>query len=136
MEVKSIELVFENCEGLEIPKNRLGTVLIDNIGTHIKRVACNYISKSTSADLVFLEIFNCKSKDKALNRITQWNDITQIIMHYEDDSEETYFVDYVEPDGQENTVGAPNINQTTIVSTLGNIYILISFFIFFYMVIS
>ena len=57
------------------------------------------------------------------DRIVAWDDITQIIVHYEDNQEEVYYVDY-DDDGNDG-LGAPNKNQKSFISALGNLYLVI-----------
>lgn len=131
--VRYIELVFENCEWVRF-KSGVGIFYLSGFETSIERLAMNSIRKHTLAKEVAIQIFKDADfeRDKIFNddisifeRITKWNDITHIDIVYEDDSEESYYVDYVEPEGQEDELGAPNINQKSIISTGGNLYIVI-----------
>ena len=132
-DVKSIEVVFENCESFEIEAKYFGGVQFEDIRTSIARIACNAITKFQTAYSVVLEVFSegnidyapfgNEEKQKMFDRITAHHDITQFIIHYDDDITETYFVDYDE-DG-DTSLGAPNKNQQTYLSALGNLYIVI-----------
>lgn len=124
-QVKYIDILFENCETLRIPRNRIGNLYIGDIKTYIRRVACNSISKCTRADSIMIEIFNMENKSNNIKRILSKNDITAVYVIYEDDREECYYTDYEEPEGQEDCVGAENVNQKVYVSKPGNIYITI-----------
>lgn len=135
-EVKSITLVFENCERIVIPRRYIGIIYIEGINVEIARVACNSISKVTSAGTIALEIFsegNGEHKpfgipqsppEKMFDRITECHDITAIDVTYEDDSYESFWTDYEA--GSEDGLGAPNIYEKTKVSDLGNLYVVIS----------
>lgn len=132
-DVKCIEFVFENCESFEIEAKYFGGVQFEEIKTSIARIACNSIVKFQTAYSVVLEIFKEANIDykpfgsleqqKMFDRITGWNDITQFIIHYTDNTEEAYFVDY--DDGDDDSLGAPNKNQKTYISVPGNLYIVI-----------
>lgn len=127
--LKSIEFIFENCETMIIPAERIGDIFIGDLDTHIHRIACNCISKVTVAKEIFIEIFNMNSEDKTLKRF-EISDIASIQLNYETEGNiedfDIYYVEYDEPQGQEGYVGAENINQQSYVSSLNNIYILIS----------
>lgn len=124
-DVKKIEIVFENCETLVIPIERIGQFILDDIHQHISRIALNSVQKHEVADTIFIEIFNRK-RNKKLYRISDYKDITQIYITYDDSSEECYFTDYREPEGHEDDLGAPNINQTTYITDKGDILLTIA----------
>ena len=128
MLVKKIELIFENCDVMEFPTSVLGEVYIIKHETGIARVATNAIDKGTIAREIAIEIFSRGNDDyhpfkqddqtdKKFDRLTRCNDITAIEVHYQNDSVDTFYTDY---EGEEE-----NVNQTTILSSLGNIYITI-----------
>ena len=133
-DVKMIEFVFENCECFEVEAKYLGGVQFEDIRKSIARLASNAINKFETAYSVVLEIFSegnveyhpfhneNMEKTTMFDRL-QCNDITQFIIHYDDDTNETYFVDYDE--GDDNRLGAPNLNQKTYLSKIGNLYIVI-----------
>lgn len=134
--IKSITIGTENCESFTFPVNVFGQCYINNIHTEIRRVAINAICKDTYADEVALCIFFPEAEaaatregsiieedDLILDRFCRFADITDITIHYIDDTEEVYLVDY-RADG--SYLGAPNLNQTTYVSSCGDLYIVIS----------
>lgn len=123
--VEKIELVFENCETLIIPIKRIGHFIIDDIHKCIHRIAMNSISELNIADTIFIEIFNRK-RNPNLYRISNYKDITQIWLTFNDSSEECYYVDYKEPEGHEDDLGAPNINQSTYIQENGDILLTIA----------
>ena len=57
-QIKRIDIIFENCEILYIPIERIGLLTVDNIHTTINRTAINSFDKYTVADTIFIEIFN------------------------------------------------------------------------------
>ena len=133
--VKSIELVFENCEYVTIPSEFIGTLELDGIRQHISRVASNCISKMTAIKNVAIEIFKNadgehspfgmeSEKTTIFGRITSCDDITSIIVNYDDESSETLYVDYEEE--YEGVLGAENKLQTTKTNKFGDVYIVIS----------
>ena len=104
--VKSIEFVFENCECLEIEAKYFGGVHLEDIRTSIARIACNSIAKMQTVHSAVFEIFSegnteyapfCNQSDKMVkfDRLAAWDDITQIIVHYEDNQEEVPYRDGV-----------------------------------------
>lgn len=131
--VKSIDIVFENCEAYTFPKEDIGYFEISDIREAIFRCACNAISKYKTAYCVNIEIFDTNRLQEdcidsnvvadVFARIANHNDITQIHIHYEDGTEEQYLVDYNELN---EALGAPNKNQKSYISDLGNLYIVIS----------
>lgn len=90
----------------------LGTFLIDNLHYSIQRIASNSIVKMTIADTIVIELFSegdreyrpfgALEKTTIFERLQKYNDITQIIVHYEDQAEETCFVNWAEGDDYEN----------------------------------
>lgn len=132
--LKEIIVGFENCEDIKISGNAIGAILIDGIHPVIRRVACNSISKYLVADEVVMEIFSegnykykpfgCMDEEESLTRLARFNDITSITTIYEDGSEDTFLVSYDE--GDDESIGAENINEDIYVSDLHNVYIVIS----------
>ena len=134
--IKSIEFTFENCEGIKLPINVLGACHLDKIYTKIDRLAMNAIIKTTYVDEVALEIFfpeaekhgiKCpvwNEEDTIFKRLCDFRDITHITIYYEDDTTETFCVDY--KDEVEGQLGSNNLNQKTYISSCGNIYIVIA----------
>lgn len=128
--IESIEFVFENCECFSIDANYFGEFLIDDIHYSIQRIASNSIFKMAIADTIVIELFSEGDREyhpfgalettTIFERLQKYNDITQVIIHYEDQTEETYFVNWAEGDEFENK------NQSICKSDLGNFYIVIS----------
>lgn len=128
--IESIEFVLENCEGFSIDASYFGAFLIDDIHYSIQRIASNSIVKMAIADTIVIELFSegdreyrpfgALEKTTIFERLQKYNDITQIIVHYEDQTEETYFANWAEGDDFENK------NQNVCKSDLGNLYIVIS----------
>lgn len=131
--VKLVEFVFENCESFEIESKYFGGFQMDNITTSIARIACNSISKMQTVHTVVFEIFGEANvqysafggaeKEYKLHRISEWNDITQLTLHYDDGTKENFFVDY--DDGGNDGLGAENKNQKSYISAPGNLYLVI-----------
>ncbi len=129
MELKLIELVFENCECATINTSHIGDFCIENIDRKITRVAVNEIGEMRIAKSIYIELFSGANKtdphlfteDQLLfDRIQVCNDITQVWLHYEDHTD-VIFTDY--DDGDEDF--APNKNQKVWLSECGNLYIVI-----------
>lgn len=128
--IKRIDIIFENCEVLYIPIERIGLLTIEDIHTTIGRTAINSFDRYETANTIFIEIFN-RTKDLSLNRIVKHNDITSIDVVFHNISENTervdsYFVDYREPEGQEDAIGVSNLNQKNFIRESGDICICIS----------
>ena len=128
--IKSIEFVLENCEGFNIDANYFGAFLIDDIRYSMQRISSHNIVKMAIADTIVIELFSegdreyrpfgTLEKATIFERLQKYNDITQIIVHYEDQTEETCFPNWAEGDDYENK------NQSVCKSDLGNLYIVIS----------
>ena len=130
--VKSICLVFENCESVTFTKG-LGVFHIGKLETSIDRVAINAIQKVTVAHEIYIQLFKqCEFKaciydneTTPFTRINRWQDITSVEITYADNTTEQYLVNYVEPENQAGMLGAPNVNQKTCISKAGHLYIVI-----------
>lgn len=129
---KSIGFGFENCEYFSIDAKYFGTLKFTDINTRIQRLACNAVVKIECVDTVIMEIFS-EGDDKyssyiedmtKFKRLNMYNDITSISVVYNDNSEEEYYVNYKEE--VEGQLGSPNAHQSNYISTLGNLYIVIS----------
>ena len=133
-DVKSIGFGFENCEYFSIDAKYFGAFQLSDINTRIQRVACNSISRMDLVDSVVMEIFSegngeylsgfGDEKVKFFDRIVAYNDITSITVIYDDDSEETYWVNYKEE--VEDQLGSPNVYQQTEMNKFGDLYLVIS----------
>lgn len=132
-EVKYIELIFENCDWVRFTEG-VGHFHLGKLETSIDRIAMNSIRKHTLAKEVAMQISkdakyqrdkNFDDNAHIFERIVEWNDITHVDIGYEDGSEESYYVNYEEPEGEEDMLGAPNINQKSIISNGGNLYLVI-----------
>ena len=136
--LKSVEFVFENTEFFEIDEKYFGTFHISKLERCINRIACNAISEATRTDEVVLEIYvegddtyfpfgDKEMKTTKFDRLSKYNDITLITLKYEDGSTDELYPIYDDGDDDDNAnlVGAPNKNQHSKFSELGNLYITI-----------
>lgn len=131
--VKTVEIVLENCEEIRLPIYVFGEFSFESFKESISRIANNAICKTVTANEIAIEIFseanNFKEasilwdKCNIIERLYKYNDITQFNFIYEDGTEECILVDYY---SSTDALGAPNINQTSFLSDLGNLYIVIS----------
>ena len=133
--IKYITIEFENCECITFPITVFGECYLNNISTSIDRVAMNAICKSVFARTIALEIFFPEAENEyvareffgekytVLQRFTSYRDITHITLTYQDDSKETFAVDY--EDEIKGQLGSDNKNQKNYVSECGNLYIVI-----------
>ena len=133
--IKYITIEFENCECITFPITVFGECHLSTISTSIDRVAMNAIRKSVFAREIALEIFFPEAENQyvaseffgekytILQRLTSYRDITHITLTYQDDSKETFAVDY--EDEVEGQLGSDNKNQKNYISECGNLYIVI-----------
>lgn len=132
-EIKKIVFGLENLEVIEFDKRHIGNFLMEGISNSISRIACNFIAKMNTVSEVAIEIFSEANgqyqsfveDENNFKRLTTVRDITSITVVYEDDSEETFYVDYDEGE-DDGKLGAENRNQTSKITELGNLYIVIS----------
>lgn len=130
MDITKIELVLENCEVVSVDAKYIGKIIARNIFPAIENDGYDDIKRSFYCYSFGIELH--KDLDKygvvqsytpeglpgVFRRLRNYNDITQVIVHYNDDINETYFVDY---GGDEE-----NKNQKSYISTAGHLYIKIS----------
>ena len=133
--IKYITIEFENCEYITLPITVFGKCHLGNISTSIDRIAMNAICKTVFAREIALEIFFPEAESEyiaseffgekytILQRLTSYRDITHITLTYQDDSKETFVVDY--EDEVEGQLGSDNKNQKNYISECGNLYIVI-----------
>lgn len=133
--IKFVTIEFENCEYITLPITVFGVCHLGNISTSIDRIAMNAICKSVFAREIALEIFFPEAENEyvvseffgekytILQRLTSYRDITHITFTYQDDSKETFAVDY--EDEVEGQLGSDNKNQKNYISECGNLYIVI-----------
>ena len=130
--IKSVEFVFENVECFSIDAKYFGVMDIGDFERRIERVASNCIADHTIAHKILFEIFaeadgkydSYGEDHMKFKRILDCDDITHIEITYDDDTTDSILVDYDE--GMDaGALGANNINQTSMLSDLGNLYICI-----------
>lgn len=149
-EIKAIEFLFENCESFTIKKKYFGDFRIGGITFDIARAGSNSICKTWRANEIVMEIFregnkayvpfgglmedtlgeDTENKENEgcrvkcfFDRISWYDDIAAIDVIYQDGHREEYYTDY-----DEERVGlfdTRNRNQKCLISTLGNLYLVI-----------
>ena len=90
--IKTVRIVFENCELVEIPINLVKAMALNNVAEDffMSTVDCSLISSKTENDFYicldpnFAEITCDFSNTLAKDRILQYNDITQIVLVFDD----------------------------------------------------
>ena len=131
--VKSVNFVLENCEVINIEAKYFGQLLLEKIRTKVYRVAMNSISRMQVVNRVAIELFSEanvpydsfgeESRETIFDRLTNYNDITQIELLYDDEGKDTelFIVNWVDGD----KCGCTNKLQKSYTSKPGNLYILI-----------
>ncbi|MBQ6521006.1 MAG: hypothetical protein IJI14_20050 [Anaerolineaceae bacterium] len=135
-ELKYIELVLENCECITFQRNVIGRFILDHIKTIVARMAMNSITEYKVAGTLAVEIFSegnedycpfgfAEDKTTKFGRLSSFNDLSGIEVHYDDGTSDYYLLEYDEEPGLENIIGAPNINEKQYISKPGNLYIVV-----------
>ena len=144
MKVKNVTLCFENCDWVTIDGKYIGDLIVDDLHTCFRRIACNAIDKIETAKTIAIEIHKDANKEryqfdqehipsfkqKTFDRIEEYDDITSIQFELE----ETYVEDGEVPrvdhyDYCVNWVGDSeyeNEAQTSYISSDGNMYLVIA----------
>lgn len=132
-EIKSIEIVLENCEAIRIDRENLGYFNIDNIKRSISRMAMNSVSDYLSAEKIFIQIsskannhssfiFTCHEGEVTpFDRILKYSDITSVVVNYENETSEEIYVDWGGDSDYTNPYQSVAINEKT-----NDLYIVIS----------
>lgn len=130
-EVKSIELVFENCEMMRFDRSDIGEFCVHNIFTDVARIASNSIRKYQSCESLILELRKDANQPhdfwgipddeptNKFNRIMLCPDITQIDITYDDGSTENIILPW--EDASEN--GCNSTLQTHCLTECGDLWI-------------
>lgn len=144
MNIKKLELCFENCDSIIIDGQNIGNIQILDIEEKIFRSACNYISHIKTCKYFYVEFnhsanvidyeLGIPDKDnqyKIFDRIIKYKDIVSIIVTLIDkktnnESQIDLYVDYQEKEEFKNIIGSSNINQSVYISKLGDLYLLIT----------
>ena len=128
--VHSIDIVFENCERITLDAGDIGFIAIGAVKPFIKRVGCNSILEMNIVEEVAFELFSsCISRlynpfglsnqyKIIRERLLEHNDITQLVIHYEDNSSAEFYVNW--------NGDMENNYQKSIVGKNGNFYLVIS----------
>lgn len=144
MKVKNVTLCFENCDYATIDGKYIGNLLVDDLHTCFRRIACNAIDKIETAKTIAIEIHKDANKEryqfdqehipsfkqKTFDRIEEYDDITSIQFELEETYVEDgevprvecydYWVDWVGESDYSNEA------QTSYISADGNMYLVIA----------
>lgn len=131
--LQSIEFQFENCEFFGFDAKYIGAFYLGDIRHEISRIACNAICDMDVAYEFCAEIYAegdgeyrlWRDETTKFDRILAYDDITSVILKYDDDTEEELYLDYKEAEGEGGMLGADNVNQSSKKSSLGNLYIVV-----------
>ncbi|MCM1324381.1 MAG: hypothetical protein NC218_09480 [Acetobacter sp.] len=138
MNLKSITFGFENCESITIDGKYVCQFLVDDIHAYFARIACNAITKVDIADTFVIEIAAMADKPykafgqldpttSKFKRFLAYNDITSIdFTLYNDYGDEPNEETYSYWLGWKGDCEEINEAQTTYLSDLGNLYIVVS----------
>lgn len=110
MEVKYIELILENCEVIKIDAKYIFDIEVNNIKKHISRRTINSISSELNCESFSICISRYLPKENitrwtigdtdeerdTLDRLSSHNDITGVVIHYENETSEYIFVPWGE----------------------------------------
>lgn len=130
--VDSVKIYFENCDALEFDAGDIGRFELNGIHTEYDGLSRS-ILKTVYAYTFYLEVFargNSVYKQfdtepiQKFDRIRQFDDITGVEIVYRDEAPEYFEIVYYEGEKNGLIVG-PNMNQSSKVSGLGNLYIVI-----------
>lgn len=132
-EVKSVELILENCEVIEIKREYIGIFHVSDIKKSISRDAINSISDYVTAEEVFIQISSKANNSSSyvgdlhdgeitpFDRLIRYADITALNIKYQDGSKEYIFVKWGGDSDYTNEYQSVAINEKT-----GDLYIAIS----------
>ena len=122
--IKKIEIGFENCLLATVDVSNIGGIILEDIGTKIVRIGTNAVASIDQAKTLALEILAPEAR--RIFEILKDSSITSITIIDEFGDETEYQVFYeVFPD-EENDLGARNIHEKFSMSSLGNLYIVVS----------
>lgn len=130
--VDSVKIYFENCDALEFDAKDIGRFELRGIHTDYEGIS-RAIRKTVYAHSFYLEVFEqgngvYKQFDiepiQKFERITKRNDISGVEIMYRDEEPEYFEIVYYEGNKNGDFVGQ-NMNQSSKISSLGNLYIVI-----------
>lgn len=106
--ISKIDLVFENCEAYSINRIDINEIIIEDIKEKISKIAANAIASMKTSETILIHVSNNAEEyvkyqgfqienenPKGLMRIAEYNDITQIILYYDDNTSETIYPSWI-----------------------------------------
>lgn len=144
MKLRNITFIFENCDSITIDGKYIGNLLVDDLHTCFRRIACNSIDKVETANTIAIEIHKDANKERyqfdqtdyedfkqmTFDRLSAYNDITSIQFELEESYVEEGQVPRIDSyDYWVNWTGDSeytNEAQTNYVSKDGHFYIVIA----------
>lgn len=124
-EVESIEFALENCEGVKIDRENIGTFYLDDIKRSISRSAMNSIGGNYTAENLVVQICSKANRLDAytstwsgndrmpFERLTTHNDICGVQINYQDGSSEYLYVKWIGDSEYNNDAQSSKINPHT-----------------------
>lgn len=133
--LKHIVITLENCEEVILPSEAFGALVIDNIHSRICRIGHGTVLHLNKAGEVAVEVLPDANKLGTINpapnphcsvieRLTSHFDIVSIEMCFEYGQSCEIYAEY--DTGDNDAVGADNLNQKHYISKNGALYIVIS----------
>ena len=122
--IKKIEIGFENCLLATVDVSNIGGIILEDIGTKIVRIGTNAVASIDQAKTLALEILAPEAR--RIFDVLKDSSITSITTIDEFGDETEYQVFYEVFPNEANDLGARNIHEKFSMSSLGNLYIVVS----------
>ena len=122
--IKKIEIGFENCLLATVDVSNIGGIILEDIGTKIVRIGTNAVASIDQAKTLALEILAPEAQ--RIFDVLKDSSITSITTIDEFGDETEYQVFYEVFPNEESDLGARNIHEKFSMSSLGNLYIVVS----------
>lgn len=121
--INKIGITFKNCEYIEIPDHQIEEMILQDFEPWIGRIACNAIIKTDKCNQIYLQfapqanvmmprLFGQPSDTNFFFRVIGHPDITSVTCFYNDDTKETFYVNWKDAKNN-NTCNANQYNKFT-----------------------
>jgi len=130
--IMTVELVLENAESIIFLQDDIGMFEVSKLGRKIKRFTMDNIQDTYTAQEVHMQIrsiantknsytYETNEEKLPFQRILESNDITQVILWYEDKTVDTFYIEWLSGSEHMNPKQTSKINEST-----GDLYLSIS----------